>query len=151
MHNEGEVPRDRTAPDPAPSSSGLLHDFGALGRALKRMFGAQLGLLSAELGLARSAISWMLIGGLAATVAGVGMGLTMLGFIGVALAAWWGSWLWALVALFFLQAIFLAGAILLVKRCMHWMTLPATRGELSAMMRDAAGKPSVQFGGEDQQ
>lgn len=150
MHNEGEVPRETTAPDPAPSSSGLLADFGALGRALKHMFGAQLGLLVAELGLARSAISWMLVGGLAATVAGVGMGLTLLGFIGVALASWWGSWLWSLLALFFLQAMFLFGAIVLVKRSMHWLTLPATRGELSAMMRDASGKPEIQIGGENQ-
>lgn len=150
MYNEGNVPHEATAPEAAPSSSGLLNDIGSLGRSIKRMFGAQLGLLSAELGLARSAISWILVGGLAATVAGVGMGLTLLGIIGVALASWWGSWLWSLVALFFLQALFLMGAIFLVKRCMHWMTLPATRGELSAMMRDAAGKPSVQLGGEDQ-
>lgn len=150
MHNEGEIPRESTAPDPAPSSSGLLDEVGQLGRSIKSMFGAQLHLLVAELGLARSAVSWILIGGLAATVAGVGMGLTLLGFIGVALATWWGSWLWALLALFFLQAVFLIGAILLVKRCMHWMTLPATRGELSAMMRDASGKPVVKLGGEQQ-
>lgn len=150
MHNEGETPHESTAPGSAPSSSGLLDEVGQLGRSVKRMFGAQLDLFGAELGLARSAVSWMLIGGLAATVAGVGMGLTLLGFIGVALASWWGSWLWSLLALFFLQAMFLTGAILLVKRCMHWMTLPATRGELSAMMRDASGKPAVKLGGEDQ-
>ena len=150
MYNEGETPRESTAPDSAPSSSGLLDEVGQLGRAVKRMFGAQMILFAAELGLARSAVSWILVGGLAATVAGVGMGLTLLGFIGVALASWWGSWLWALLALFFLQAVFLTGAILLVKRCMHWMTLPATRGELSAMMRDASGKPAVKLGGENQ-
>ena len=140
MHNEGDAPRESTAPDPAPSSSGLLDDVGQFGRALKRLFGAQLHLLGAELGLARSAISWILVAGLAATVAGVGMGLTVLGIIGLALAKWLGSWLVSLLLLFVLQGVFLLGAILLFRRCMHWMTLPATRGELGAMIRDAAGR-----------
>jgi hypothetical protein len=56
MGDEGESSRDATAPDPAPSSSGLLTELGQLGRAVKRLFGAQLHLLAAELGLARSAI-----------------------------------------------------------------------------------------------
>ncbi len=146
MRNEGEAPRDTTAPDPAPSSSGLLQEIGQLGRAVKRMFGAQLHLLGAELGLARSAISWILVAGLAATVAGVGMGLTVLGIIGLALAKWFGSWLWALLVLFLLQGLFLLVAILLFRRCMHWMTLPATRGELSAIMHEAAGKSAVDTG-----
>lgn len=149
MHNEGEATRETTAPDPAPSSSGLLDEIGQLGRAVKRMFGAQLHLLGAELGLARSAISWILVAGLAATVAGVGMGLTVLGIIGVLLAKWFGSWLLSLLVLFLLQGLFLLGAILLFRRCMHWMSLPETRGELGAMMRDAAGKHAAQTGGED--
>jgi hypothetical protein len=140
MHNEGESPRETTAPNPAPSSSGLLTEIGQLGRAVKRLFGAQLHLLAAELGLARSAISWMLLAGLAATVAGVGFGLTVLGLIGVMLAAWFGSWIWALLALAVLQVLFLLGAILLFRRCMHWMSLPATRGEWHAMVRDTMRK-----------
>lgn len=148
MQNEGEAPREKTAPDPAPSSSGLLDEIGQFGRAVKRMFGAQLHLLGAELGLARSAISWILLAGLAATVAGVGMGLTVLGLIGVMLAKWFGSWLWALLVLFLLQGLFLLGAILLFRRCMHWMSLPATRGELSAMMHDAAGRNVADTGEE---
>ncbi len=140
MHNQGEPPREATAPDPAPSSSGLLMEIGQLGRAVKRLFGAQLHLLAAELGLARSAISWMLLAGLAATVAGVGFGLTVLGLIGVLLASWLGSWTWALLALAVLQVLFLLGAIALFRRCMHWMSLPATRGEWHAMMRDTLHK-----------
>lgn len=136
MHNEGDAPRQATAPDPAPSSSGLLNDIGQLGRAVKRLFGAQLHLLAAELGLARSAVSWMLLAALAATVAGVGLGLTVLGLLGVLLAAWLGSWIWALLVLAVLQVLFLLGAIALFRRCMHWMSLPATRNEWSAMMRD---------------
>ncbi|MHB1058500.1 MAG: ABC transporter ATP-binding protein [Rhodanobacter sp.] len=148
MHNEGEPPREATAPDPAPSSSGLLAEIGQLGRAVKQLFGAQLHLLAAELGLARSAISWMLLAGLAATVAGVGFGLTVLGLIGVMLAAWFGSWIWALLALAVLQVLFLLGAILLFRRCMHWMSLPATRGEWHAMVRDTMRKAEHGFEAE---
>ncbi|MEP7184696.1 MAG: ABC transporter ATP-binding protein [Rhodanobacter sp.] len=104
------------------------------------MFGAQLHLLAAELGLARSAISWILLAGLAATVVGVGMGLTVLGIIGVLLVKWLGSWVWGLLVLFLVQGIFLLAAIMLFRRCMHWMSLPATRVELSALIHDAAGK-----------
>jgi hypothetical protein len=139
MHDEGESARG-AAPDPAPPSSGLLTEIGQLGSAVKRLFGAQMQLLAAELGLARSAISWLLVAGLAATVAGVGVGLTMLGLLGVLLADWFGSWTWALLVLVVLQMMFLFGAILLFRRCMHWMSLPATRGEWSAMMRDAGHK-----------
>lgn len=137
MHSEGESTRE-TAPDPAPSSSGLLAEIGQLGRAVKRLFGAQMELLAAELGLARSAISWMLLAGLAATVAGVGFGLSVLGLIGVLLVKWLGSWIWALLVLAVMQLLFLIGAMMLFRRCMHWMSLPATRGEWSAMMRETA-------------
>ncbi|RAN75760.1 hypothetical protein B5P43_25695 [Bacillus sp. SRB_336] len=143
MHDEGETPREAAAPDPAPSSSGLLAEIGQLGRAVKQLFGAQLHLLATELGLARSAVSWMLAAGLAATVAGVGLGLTLLGLLGLLLAVWFGSWIWALVVLALLQVAFLIGSILLVRRCMHWMSLPATRGEWSAMMRDTVRKGDI--------
>lgn len=139
MHSEGESTRE-TAPDQAPSSSGLLTEISQLGRAVRKLFGAQMELLAAELGLARSAISWMLLAGLAATIAGVGCGLTVLGLLGVVLAKWLGSWIWALLVLAVLQLLFLLGAILLFRRCMHWMSLPATRGEWNAMMHDTLRK-----------
>lgn len=147
MHNEGDSTRD-TAPDPAPSSSGLLGEIGQVGRAVKHLFGAQMELLAAELGLAHSAISWILLAGLAATVAGVGFGLTTLGLLGVLLAKWLGSWVWALLLLALLQLGFLLGAILLFRRCMHWMSLPATRGEWSAIMRDAGYKAKAEMAAE---
>jgi putative Ca2+/H+ antiporter (TMEM165/GDT1 family) len=140
MHDEGGSPRAAAAPDTAPSSSGLLAEVGQLARAVKRLFGAQMQLLAAELGLARSAISWLLLAALAATVAGVALGLTLLGLIGVLLAAWFGSWIWALLALALLQMLFLFGAIVLFRRCMHWMSLPATRSEWGAMMRETLDK-----------
>jgi uncharacterized membrane protein YqjE len=134
------------APDetPPPAPPGLLDDIGRLGRAFQTLFGAQLKLLSAELGLARSAVHWLLIAGLVATVAAVGMGLTLLGLIGWLLAQWFGSWAWALAALSLVELLFLAGAMLLFRRCMHWMTLPATRGEWSAMMRETLRRPGPQ-------
>ena len=144
MHNEGDVPQDATAPDAAPSPSGLLTEIGQLGRAVKRLFGAQLHLLAAELGLARSAVSWMLLAGLAATVAGVGLGLSVLGLLGVVLATWFGSWIWALLVLALLQMLFLFGAILLFRRCMHLMSMPVTRSEWSAMMRETLRKAETE-------
>ncbi|TAL89340.1 MAG: ABC transporter ATP-binding protein [Rhodanobacter sp.] len=147
MHSEGESTRE-AAPDPAPSSSGLLQEIGQLGRAVKRLFGAQMELLAAELGLARSAISWMLLAGLTATVAGVGFGLTVLSLVGVLLVKWLGSWVWALLVLAVLQLLFLLGAIALFRRCMHWMSLPATRGEWSAIMRDAEHKAEAAMAAE---
>lgn len=140
MHEQGDPPRNAAAPNPAPPSSGLLTEIGQLGRAVKHLFGAQLHLLAAELGLARSAVSWMLLAGLAATVAGVGLGLTALGLLGVILAAWLGSWLWALLALAVLQMIFLLTSIVLFRRCMHFMSMPATRHEWGAMMQDTLRK-----------
>jgi hypothetical protein len=144
MHNEGDTRQDATAPDAAPSPSGLLTEIGQLGRAVKHLFGAQLHLLAAELGLARSAVSWMLLAGLAATVTGVGLALTTLGLLGVLLATWFGSWIWALLVLALLQALCLSGALLLFRRCMHWMSMPVTRSEWSAMMRDTLSKAETE-------
>ena len=127
-------------PESAPLPSGLLAELGQLGRAVKHLFGAQMHLLAAELGLARSAVSWMLLAGLAATVAGVGLGLSLLAFVGLLLAKWFGSWVLALLGLCVLQILFLLGSILLFRRCMHWMSMPVTRGEWSEMMRDTMSK-----------
>jgi len=137
-----------TAPEaPAPSSS-LLDELGRLAGAVRRLFGAQLQLLAAELGLARSAVSWLLVAALVATVAGVALGLTLLGLVGVLLATWFHSWIWALLVLALLQALLLAGAILLFRRCMHWMSLPATRHEWGAMMRETLQRAEREVDGE---
>lgn len=148
MHDGDEPPEGASAPDPMPSSSGLLDEIGQLARAVRRLFGAQTQLLAAELGLARSAISWLLLAGLAATVAGVALGLTLLGLVGVLLAAWFGSWIWSLLVLALLQTLLLFGAIALFRRCMHWMSLPATRGEWGAMMRETRHKAEAGAGQE---
>lgn len=123
--------------DPGVGDPGVLDEIGRAGRAAKRLFGAQLSLLVAELGLARSAVSWMLLAALAATVAGVGLGLTLMALAGVLLASWLHSWPWALVVLGLLQALFLWGMIVLFRRCMHWLTLPASRREWRETIRQA--------------
>lgn len=132
-----------------PPHEGVLAELSQLGVAIKQLFGAQMELLSAELGLARSALSWMLLAGLAATIAGVGLGLTLLALVGVLLAKWFASWVWALLALAVLQLVFLLLAIVFFRRCMHWMTLPATRSEWSAMMRDTRARARRQVERED--
>jgi hypothetical protein len=139
MPEAEQVTTDGGAADPTPPS-GVLAELTGLGRAIKELFGAQLELLSAEVGLARSALSWMLLAGLAATVAGVGLGLTLLALVGVLLAKWFASWVWALVALALLQGLFVLAAILFFRRCMHWMSLPATRNEWGAMMRETRAR-----------
>jgi uncharacterized membrane protein YqjE len=121
---------------PPPVLPGLLQELSGLGQAFKQLFGAQLRLLGAELGLARGALSLLLLMGLIATVAGVGLMLSLLGLIGVLLAQWLGSWIWALLVLSALQAVLLLLALWLFRRCMHWMSFPASRGQWHAMMRD---------------
>jgi uncharacterized membrane protein YqjE len=123
-------------PPQEPLPSGLLNELSQLAHAVRKLFGAQLHLLAAELGLARSAVSWMLVAGLAATVTGVGLGLTLLGLLGLVLAKWLGSWILAFMVLAILEVLALCGAIFLFRRCMHWMSLPATRQEWSAIMHD---------------
>jgi hypothetical protein len=127
----------------------VLAELTGLGHALKELFGAQLELISAEVGLARSALSWMLLAGLAATVAGVGLGLTLLALVGLLLAKWFASWVWALVALAVLQGLFVLAAILFFRRCMHWMSLPVTRTEWGAMMRETRARARRQVERED--
>jgi uncharacterized membrane protein YqjE len=146
---EAEQARADGGADAAPPSSGVLDELGRLGHGARELFGAQLELLSAEVGLARSALSWMLLAGLAATVAGVGLGLTLLALVGLLLAKWFASWVWALVALAVLQLLFMLLAIVFFRRCMHWMSLPATRHEWSAMMRDTRARARRREQGED--
>jgi Predicted membrane protein len=137
-----------TAPEASAPSSSLLQELGRLAGAVRRLFGAQLQLLAAELGLARSAVAWLLVAALVATVAGVALGLTLLGLVGVLLATWFHSWIWALLVLALLQALLLAGAILLFRRCTHWMSLPATRHEWGAMMRETLHRAEREAGSE---
>lgn len=135
---------DEESPGVAGSSPGWWAELSELGHAFRQLLGAQWALLLAELGLARSAVWWLLMAGLAAMVAGVGFGLTVLALVGVALAKWWGSWLLALLALAVLQLLFLLVAIVLFRRCLHWLSLPRSREHGARLLRDSlrAGRPT---------
>lgn len=136
--DEERLRQDSGAADTA--APGILDEIGRAGRAAKHLFGAQLALLAAEVGLARSAVSWMLLAALAATVAGVGLGLTLMALVGVLLAAWFHSWPWALAVLGVLQLVFLFGMIMLFRRCMHWLTLPDSRHAWRETIRQAMSR-----------
>ena len=133
-----------------PAAPSWLDDVRRLGAGLKELFAAQLTLLSAELGLARSGIVLMLFMGLAAIVFAVALGFTLLALAGWGLAQWFGSWAWALTVLAAIQLLLLVGAILLFRRAMHWLTLPATRSEFATLAREAArqGKAESRETGE---
>jgi uncharacterized membrane protein YqjE len=126
-------------------------DVRRLGVGLKSLFGAQLRLIVAELALARSGITLMLFMGLAAIVFAVALGFTLLALAGWGLAQWFGSWAWALTALAGLQLILLVLAILVFRRAMHWLSLPASRAELASLAREAAkqGKAEGELRAED--
>lgn len=129
--------------DGAPAAAKLampawIDDVRRLGVGLKSLFSAQLALAGAEIGLARSGIVMMLFMGLAAIVFAVALGFTLLALAGWGLAQWFGSWAWALTALAGLQVVLLIVAILVFRRGMHWLTLPATRAELATLAKEAA-------------
>lgn len=136
--------------EPKPAVPSWLEDVRRLGAGLKELFAAQLKLLSAELGLARSGIVMMLFMGLAAIVFAVALGFTLLALAGWGLAQWFGSWAWALAVLAGIQLLLLVGAILVFRRAMHWLTLPATRSEFATLAREAArqGKAESREPGE---
>lgn len=141
------------SPDAAAGAAahGLLEELRRLGGALRQLFGAQMQMLAAELGLARSAVSLMLLLGLAATISGVGLGLTLLGLAAFALAQWLG-WLWSLAVLCLVQAVFLLLALWAFRRCMHWLSFPTTRGQWGVMMRQTvqrAQQQQAEAGGEE--
>ncbi|HTV84956.1 MAG TPA: ABC transporter ATP-binding protein [Dyella sp.] len=152
MHDsvhENETSAEQPEPTGHAPPSGLLDDLTRLARAVRDLFGAQLHLLAAELGLARSAVSWLLAAGLAATIAGVGLGLTLLGLIGLLLAKWLSSWILAFAVLAVLEVVWLVGAVVLFRRCMHWMSLPGTRQEWRAIMRDTLHRAERDIGTDE--
>lgn len=149
MLDDGSSGRD-TTDNPAPGGEApkgpsfamppWVDDLRRLGKGLKHLFGAQLALAAAEVGLARGGIVMMLFMGLAAITFAVGLGFTLLALAGWGLAQWFGSWAWALAALAGLQVILLLLAILVFRHGMRWLTLPATRAELATLAKQAAAQ-----------
>lgn len=109
-----------------------LEDIGEAACAMRELAQAQWQLLGAELRLARSA-AWTLLTVMVCTVVfGVALGLTLLALLGIGLAHWLGSWVWALLVLAGLLAVGLGATILLFRRCLHWLSLPGTRAQWHA-------------------
>jgi uncharacterized membrane protein YqjE len=134
----GPVPGDEAPAGAKLAMPAWVDDVRRLGAGLKNLFGAQLALAGAEITLARSGIVMMLFMGLAAIVFAVALGFTLLALAGWGLAQWFGSWAWALTALAGVQVVLLVLAILVFRRGMHWLTLPATRAELATLAKEAA-------------
>lgn len=128
-------------PDEAPPKASVLDEGTRLAGALRHWLAAQRQLLHAELGLARSALAWWLAAALAAVVFAVALGLTLLGLLAVVLAAGLHSWVAALAVLALLQIVLLAASIMLFRRCLRWMSLPATRQEWRAAWQAATAGP----------
>ena len=114
-----------------------LEDIGEAACALRELAQAQWELLGAELRLARSA-AWTLLTVMVCTVVfGVALGLTLLALLGIGLAHWLGSWVWALLVLAGLLMLGLVATILLFRRCLHWLSLPGTRAQWHAFTRQS--------------
>jgi uncharacterized membrane protein YqjE len=137
------------APDDVGGGSTPPRWFDELRRAvvaLRELFAAQWALLGAELRLARAAAMTALLAALAATVFAVALGLTVLALLGWALAHWFGSWAWALATLAVLQVLGVAGAIVLFRRCLHWLSLPASRAQWHSLVRESKTDEPAQHG-----
>jgi hypothetical protein len=122
---------------PTPKEPSWTSELGALARGIRRVFGSHFKLLGAEIRLAKSGVVVMLLMALAATTFAVALGLTLLALLGYGLAQWFGSWTWALAALALIQLLLLLGAIIVFKRCLSWLGMPATRAELGALVHEA--------------
>lgn len=114
-------------------------DLWQLARAARGLFDAHRRLLRAELGLARSALGWLLVAAVVAVVLAVAFGLTLLGLCAVLLAHWWQSWPLALAALAGVQLVMLGLAVMACRRCLRWLSLPASRQALRELLRTAPG------------
>ena len=146
---ESEAERAAAAACADVPASRLIDDIGDLGRGIKELVGAQVELVSAELDLARSAFSRLLMVGILAVLVGAGLGLILLALAIVLLAKWFGSWLLALVVLAVVLVLVLVAMVLALRRCLHWMSLPVTRAQWNAMMRDTTARAGRHAAGND--
>lgn len=124
----------------------LLEDMVEAAKAVRELARAQWQLLGAELRLARAAAWTLLVAMLLVTVFSVALGLTLLVLLGLALAHWFGSWIWALLALAGLLTLCLMGAFVLFRRCLHWLSLPGTRAQWHSLARESVAASSTRAG-----
>lgn len=141
MNASEQASSEQTSSDTRPPQ--WLEDIGEAACALRELAQAQWQLFGAELRLARSA-AWTLLAAMVCTVVfAVALGLTLLALLGIGLAHWLGSWVWALLVLVGLLALSLAAAIMLFRRCLHWLSLPGTRAQWHAFAHQSATAAST--------
>lgn len=112
-----------------------LQDLGQAARTWRELAQAQWQLLGAELRLARSAAKFTLLAMLMSMVFAAALVLILLALVGVALAQWLGWWVWALLVLVGLLALGLILIRMLIRRCLHWMSMPSVRAAWHAADR----------------
>lgn len=115
-----------------------LQDLGLAARTWRDLVQGQWQLLGAELRLARSAAKIMLVAVLLSLVFAAALVLTLLALLGVALSQWLGWWVWSLLVLIGLLALGLGMIRMLIRRCLHWMSMPSVRASWHAFGRGSA-------------
>lgn len=132
--NESGDAADDEAAAASWSPPAWVRDVAAAATALRDLVAAQIGLLGAELRLARSAARSALVALAVALVLLLAVGLTALALLAAALEQWLGSWPAALGILVLIQVLLLAITLWWFRRCLHWMTLPASRAEWRSLV-----------------
>ncbi|HET6587425.1 MAG TPA: ABC transporter ATP-binding protein [Oleiagrimonas sp.] len=115
-----------------------LRELKEAAAAVQELAQAQWQLLGAEWHLARSAATTALLALLVGGLFAAALGLALLALGCLLLAYGLGSWIWALAIMSGILALCLLGSILLLRRCLHWMTLPETRAHWGALAHGLA-------------
>ncbi|HET7663178.1 MAG TPA: ABC transporter ATP-binding protein [Rhodanobacteraceae bacterium] len=115
-----------------------LHELKEAAAAVQQLAQAQWQLLGAEWRLARSAATTALLALLVGGLFAAALGLTLLALGCLLLAYALGSWIWALLVMGGILALCLLVSILLLRRCLHWMSLPETRAQWGALAHGLA-------------
>jgi hypothetical protein len=125
--------------DQASSVPVWLQQLAASGGAVRELIAAQWGLLRAELRLARSAVRAALMSAILAGALFLALGVTLLGLVAVALFLWLGSWILALGILAAILFVCLMLSLIVLRRCVTWMSLPGTRAQWREIASDLTG------------
>jgi apolipoprotein N-acyltransferase len=116
--------------------------------ALQELAQAHWGLLIAELRLARSAVRTALVSAVLGVLLGLALCATLLALAAVALFLWLDSWILALGVLAAIILVCLIIALIMLRRCVTWMSLPGTRTQLHNLSRDVVRAPRRRGEGE---
>lgn len=119
-----------------PSMPGWLRQLYAAAAAMRELAQAQWHLMGAEWRLARSAAKVALLAVFLGAVLAAALGLVLLALACLGLAYGLGSWVWALGVMSAILILCLVGVFVLLRRCLHWMSLPATRANWRALAQD---------------